>query len=108
MKTVIITGDPWITDADMLMKNLEYLFGNGSLPPEFEVITQNAPGVEATINPMLEEAGLKVTVVDELPEVDIVVVFLDNSDERAHAIMMAQWGSRKPVFPFHVSKKGAQ
>ena len=107
MKTVIITGDPWITDADMLMKNLEYLFSNGSLPEEFRIITENAPGVEQTVNPMLEGAGIPIEVVEayneELP--DILVVFLDNSDQRAYDIMMRQWHSRKPVYPFHVGKK---
>lgn len=106
MKTVLVTGDPWITDAEMLMVSLEHLFKVKALPDEFEVISQNFTGVEATINPVLESAGIKVTIVEELPEViDIIVVFLDNTDQRAYDIMMNQWHSKRPVYPFHVGKK---
>ena len=101
MKTVFITGDSWITDAQVIMKELEYLFSVKALPEQFKVITTGAEGVEQTIEPVMLEAGFDVTHYNEPPEdIDIVVVLLSEKEERAKAIMIKQWQSRKAVYPF--------
>lgn len=106
MKTVLITGDSWITDTDMIMRDLEYLFRIKALPEQFKVISTSAEGVERIIEPVLLQAGLDVTVYSELPEeIDIVVVFLSDKEPRAYEIMMKQWHSKKPVYPFKVTPK---
>lgn len=108
MKTVLVTGDEHITDVDMIMNNLEYLFRTKALPEQFKVISTNAPGVEQVICPILRDAGFGVTEYQELPEqIDIIVVFtsLDDVSSRAYQIMNKQWSDRKPVYPFHVGKK---
>lgn len=104
MKTVLITGDSWLKDPAIIMKELEWLFSVRALPEEFSVVSTNAEGVEATINPVLVDAGIPVTITDELPEViDIIVVLLTGKEERAHTIMMEQWMNKRPVYPFYVS-----
>ncbi len=105
MRTVFVTGDSWITDAAMIMADLEYLFNVGTIKDTDTFITTNAAGVEATIAPLLQEAGLSVVPVTDISEPDIVVVLLSEKEERAHEIMMNQWRSHKAVYPFIKVKK---
>lgn len=103
MKTVAITGDAGYTNVEQIMKDLEYLFRVKALPEVFEVYTTEAEGVEKVITPVLRDAGISVVKVDELPDVDIMVVFLNNKEKRAYDLMMHQWHSKRPVYPFMVS-----
>jgi len=104
MKTILVTGDVGYNNTEQIMKDLEYLFRVKALPEVFEVITTEAPGVEAVIAPVLRDAGISVVKVSELPEViDIVIVFLNDKEQRSTDIMMHQWQLKRPVYPFKVS-----
>lgn len=105
MKTVLITGDSWFTDIDQIMGGMEYLYKVGALPDKFKVITTGAEGVEKVSEPIMLEAGFDVTHYNELPEdIDIIIVFLSDTEERAFNIKMNQWNKHKPVYPFFVGK----
>lgn len=103
MKSILIIHDIGYSDIDMMMRNIDYVAQTSkTFDGEFTVYVE--PG--SPLAPILEGSGLLFSTTDLPKEPDTLIVFSYDKDvsEYAHDVMIKQWRSRRPVYPFMVVK----
>ena len=103
MKSILIIHDIGYSDVDKMMRNIDYVAQHSkTFDGEFTVYVEP----ESPLAPILEGSGLPFSTTDLPKEPDTLIVFSYDKDvsEYAHAVMIKQWQSRRPVYPFMVVK----
>lgn len=102
MKSVVIIHDKNYSDVNRMMDSIDYVAQHSkTFDGEFTVyLEEDSPLVD-----VISDSGLPLQVGNLPEEPDTVIVFTyDDLSTNAHQIMMNQWQSRRPVYPFMVTK----
>jgi hypothetical protein len=107
MKTVLIIHDIDYTDINNMMSGIDYIARTSkTFDGDFQIMIEQGSPLE----PVLKDAGLPFIIAMVMPdEPDTVIAFTYSDDELsspARDIVMAQWQSRRPVYPFQLVKQG--
>lgn len=103
MKSILIIHDIGYSNVDKMMANIDYVAQHSkAFDGEFTVYVEP----DSVLAPIMEGSGLPFSTTDLPEEPDTLIVFTYDRElsEYAHAVMIKQWQSRRPVYPFMVVK----